>query len=153
MARTQILGMCALWPWLIRIVLGSRSWHTLESWTISVCNIIQIKLGSKKLWPGHGTQIFCTCTVTLTLEIWSLLKVMDNHCVKHYSDPNWQWGVMPGHRFWVCVHCDFDLGEMTLGRGHDKPLGHGQQLCGGYNKHTKRPDVPCICSKFDLNLG
>ena len=27
----------------------------------------------------------------------------------------------PGHGFWVCVHCDLDLGDMTL--------GHGQQLC------------------------
>ena len=31
--------------------------------------------------------------------------------------------------FWVCVHCDLDLGEMTLGQSHDTPLGHGQQLC------------------------
>ena len=30
---------------------------------------------------------------------------------------------------WVCVHCDLDLGDMTLGQGHDTPLGHGQQLC------------------------
>ena len=35
----------------------------------------------------------------------------------------------PGHRFWVCVHCDLALGDMTLGQGHDTPLGHGQQLC------------------------
>ena len=32
-------------------------------------------------------------------------------------------------RFWVCVHCDHDLGDMTLGQSHDTPLGHGQQLC------------------------
>ena len=25
-------------------------------------------------------------------------------------------------RFWVCVHCDLDLGFMTLGQGHDTPL-------------------------------
>ena len=24
---------------------------------------------------------------------------------------------------------DLDLGDMTLGQGHDTPLGHGQQLC------------------------
>ena len=34
----------------------------------------------------------------------------------------------PGHGFQVCVHCDLDLGDMTLGQGHDTPLGHGQQL-------------------------
>ena len=32
-------------------------------------------------------------------------------------------------RFWVCVHCDHDLGDMTLGQGHDTPLGHGLPLC------------------------
>ena len=32
-------------------------------------------------------------------------------------------------RFWVCMHCNFDLGDMTFGQGHNKPLGHGQQLC------------------------
>ena len=25
--------------------------------------------------------------------------------------------------------CDLDLGDMTLGQGHDTSLGHGQQLC------------------------
>ena len=36
---------------------------------------------------------------------------------------------MAGTRFWVCVHCDHDLRDMTLGQGHDTPLVHGQQLC------------------------
>ena len=35
----------------------------------------------------------------------------------------------PGHRFLVCVHCDLDLEDMTLGHSNDTPLGHGQQLC------------------------
>ena len=34
-----------------------------------------------------------------------------------------------GHRVLVCVNCDHDLGDMTLGKGRDTPLGHGQQLC------------------------
>ena len=34
----------------------------------------------------------------------------------------------PGHGFPVFVHCDLDLGDMTLGEGHDTPLGHGQQM-------------------------
>ena len=37
--------------------------------------------------------------------------------------------IWPGHEFWVCVHYDLDLGHMTLGKGHDTLLGHGQQLC------------------------
>ena len=85
MARTQNLGMCALWPWPWRYDLGSRLWHTLGSWTTIVWNIIQIQLGSEELWPRHG--------------------------------------------FWICVHCDLDLGGMTLDQGYDTPLGHGQQLC------------------------
>ena len=27
---------------------------------------------------------------------------------------------MPGHGFWVCVHCDLDLGDMTLGQYMNK---------------------------------
>ena len=27
------------------------------------------------------------------------------------------------------MHCDHDLGGMTLGQGHHTLLGHGQQLC------------------------
>ena len=72
MARTRLSSICALWPWPWRYDLGSKSWHTLGSWTTIVWNIIQI---------------------------------------------------------WVCVHCDLDLGDMTMGQGQDTPLGHGQQLC------------------------
>ena len=37
----------------------------------------------------------------------------------------------PGHGFLVCVHCDLDLGDitMTLGQGHYTPSGHWQKLC------------------------
>ena len=121
------------------------------------------------------------CTVTITSEIWPWVKVMthpwvmDNNCVKYYPDPTWQWGVIartpissmcalwpwpwrynlgsrswhilgswttivwniiqiqlgneelwPGHGFWVCVHCDLDLGDMTLGQGYDTSFGHRQ---------------------------
>ena len=126
---------------------------------------------------GPDTDFQYVCTVTLTLEIWPWVKVMDNNWVKYYPDPTWQWGVMaqtqisrmcalwpwpwwydlgsrshrlwswttivwnyvqieqgstklwPGHGSPVCVHCDLDLGDMTLGQGHDTPLGHGQQMC------------------------
>ena len=30
--------------------------------------------------------------------------------------------------FGLCVHCDHDFGDMTLGQGHDTPLGHGQHF-------------------------
>ena len=37
--------------------------------------------------------------------------------------------LLPGHGYPECVHCDLNLGDMTLGQSHDTPLGHGQQLC------------------------
>ena len=56
MARTQIL-----WPWPWRYDLGSRSWHTLGSWTTIAWNIIQIQLGSEELWPGHRFPVCVHC--------------------------------------------------------------------------------------------
>ena len=99
MTHTRIFGICALWHWTLNILkktlnlnikpwrydLGSRSWHTLGSWTTIVWNIIQIQLGSEELWPGR--------------------------------------------RFRVCVYCDLDPGNMTLGQSPVTPLGHRQQLC------------------------
>ena len=79
-----VLGMCALWPWLWIYDLGSRSWHTLGSWTTIVRNIIQIQFGIEELWPRHG--------------------------------------------FWVCMSCDLEIRDITLGQGHDTPLCQ-QQLC------------------------
>ena len=56
MTRTRILSMCALWPWPCKYDLGSRSLHTLESWTTIVWNIIQIGQVVTKLWPGHDVN-------------------------------------------------------------------------------------------------
>ena len=32
-------------------------------------------------------------------------------------------------RFGVCVHCDLDLGDMTVSQGHSTPLDQEHQLC------------------------
>ena len=56
MARKRVLGMCVLWPWPKRYDLGSRSWHTLWSWTTIVWNITQIGQVCKKLLPGHNVD-------------------------------------------------------------------------------------------------
>ena len=64
---------------------GSRSLHTLGSWTTIVRYIIQIQHCRKELWTGK--------------------------------------------RCWVCVHCDLDLGDVTLVQCHNTPLGHGHQFC------------------------
>ena len=65
MARTRIFSICALWFWTGRYDLGSRSWHTLGSWTSIVWNIIQIKLGSEELWPGHEFPECVHCDLDL----------------------------------------------------------------------------------------
>ena len=53
-----------------------------------------------------------------TSIVWNIIQI------QHGSEDLW-----PGHGFWVCVHCDLDLGGMTLNQGYDTPLGHGQPLC------------------------
>ena len=57
--------VCTQWPW--RYDLGSRSWHTLESWITIVCNI-QIQHGSY----GPDTDFRHVYTVTLTSKRYHL---------------------------------------------------------------------------------
>ena len=59
--------------------------------------------------------------------VMSCFWVMDNKCVKYYQDQTWQYGVMA--RIQILGMFDLDLGDMTLGEGHDTSLGQGQQLC------------------------
>ena len=54
------------------------------------------------------------------------------------------------------MHCDLDLGDMSL-QGHDTPLGHGQQLCEILSRshlavRSYGPDTD-LCSHCDLDLG
>ena len=57
------------------------------------------------------------------------------------------------------MHCDIGLGGMTLGQGHDIPLGHGQQLCEILSRSNLAvksygPDTHILlCVHFDLDLG
>ena len=75
------------------------------------------------------TDFGYVCTVTLILKIlpWVKVKVdswvTDSNSVK-YPDPIWSKELWPGSRFWVCVHCDLDLGDMSLVLGHDTPLDY-----------------------------
>ena len=114
----------------LTLKIGSRSWH---SW---VSNNKFVKYYQRSNFAvrsyGPDTYFRYMCNVILTLEIWPLVKVMThpkvmgmwNIQIQHGSEELW-----PRHRFWLCVHCDLDLGDMTLGQGHDTPLSHGQQLC------------------------
>ena len=56
MARTRISGMCAQWPWPQRYDLGSRSWHTLGTWTMIVWSIIQKGQVVTELWPRTQSE-------------------------------------------------------------------------------------------------
>ena len=50
------------------------------------------------------------------------LWVIDNNCVKYFQIQFSSEDLWSGHRFSVYVHCDLDLGDMTVGQGHDTPL-------------------------------
>ena len=56
------------------------------------------------------------------------------------------------------MHCDLGLGDVTLGHGHDTPLGHGQQLCEILSRSNMAvksygPDTHILlCVHFDLDL-
>ena len=55
------------------------------------------------------------------------------------------------------MHCDLDLGHITLGQGHDTPLGHGQQLCKIFSRsnlavRSDGPDKDFGCVHCDLDL-
>ena len=53
-----------------------------------------------------------------------------------------------GQQFWLCVQCDLDLQGTDLGRGHDTPLGHGQQLC----KKLSRPGQTLQFYSADMDI-
>ena len=58
--------------------------------------------------------------------------------------------LLPGKEFWLFVHCDLDLGDMTLCRDHDTTLGHGQQLCeilSDCNKELRSFDLDKVDGK------
>ena len=90
---------------------------------------------------GPGPGYLSTVTLTLEIRPWvAVMKhpwVMDNNCLKYYLDPTWKWGVMAWQEFWVCVHCDLDLGDITLSQGHGTALGNGQQLCEIWTRWDK----------------
>ena len=54
-------------------------------------------------------------------------------------------------QFSVYVYCDFDLGDtsMTLAQGHDRPLGHEQQLC----EILSRSNIAARSYDLDTDFG
>ena len=127
MVQKQVFAMCQMWPW--------PWWYDPESWSWCDCVInyqdptlqwgvlAQTRIFSKyALWPWPwrydlGSRSWHTLESWTTI-VWNIIEI------QHGSEELW-----PGHGFSVNMHCDLDLGDMTLGQGHDTPLSHGQQLC------------------------
>ena len=125
--------------YVCRVTLTSEVWPSVMSWHTGhgqyvgeILSRYNFEVRSYSL----DTDFWYMCTVTLTLEIMGQdhdapLGHGQQYCVKYYPDPTWQWGVILwlGHGFGVYKHCDFYLGDMNLGKGHDTPLSHWQQFC------------------------
>ena len=155
--------MCALWPWHKRYDLGSMSWQTLGSWTISMWNIIQIQPCSEELWPEHGFSVYVPCD--LDLRDMTLAQGHDTplghgqQLCEMLSRSILAVRLWLGHRYWVSVHCDLDLQYMAFGQGHDTSFGYGQRFCEilprsnmtgrsyGLNK-----DFGCVCVLWPWHL-
>ena len=97
------------------------------------------------LWPWHWRYDLrsrsCNNLGSWTINVWHIQ-------IKHDSEELW-----PGHEFSVYMHCDLDLGDMTLGQGHDTPLGHGTQMCEILSRSNKTvrsygldTDFQCVCT-------
>ena len=69
--------------------------------------------------------------------------------IQHGSKEPW-----PGHRFWLCVHFDLELGNMTLATNHDTPFGHGQPIwkilsISNMGLRSYGPDKTWTCIQLD----
>ena len=60
-------------------------------------------------------QIFRLWTTTI-IFMWNIILI------QHGSKE------LAGHRFWLYVDCDIELGNMTLTTNHDIPFGHGHYM-------------------------
>ena len=127
--RKKKIAMCKLWPWLWQYDTESRSrydyviYYQDQTWQWGVM--------ARTRFHGPDKIFRYMCTVILTLEIGPCHDTPLGHEQRlceilsrsNMAARSYYW---PGHRFWVHVYCDLDVGDMTLGQGYDTPLGHGQ---------------------------
>ena len=113
MVRTRIFSMSVQWHWHKRYDLESRSWHTFGS----VCEMLSRSIFEVRSY-GPDTDFF-RYTVTLTLGDMTLIQCHDTplcHGQQLWNFIQIQLGseeLWHCHWFWVCVHCDLDLWDMT----------------------------------------
>ena len=137
----------AVWPWPWRYDLGSRSWHIFRDnsgWLQQWENLSYLDNSMREFNRIHRKySLRVLNSMRFLWKVWENLSisqpkiipaslVMENNCVK-YSNPTRQFEVMARTEFWLCVHCDLDLGDMTLVQGHDTTLvqGHNTPLVHG----------------------
>ena len=92
-------------------------WENIYVITGQIPDRIRIS-GMCAIWPwpwsyGFGSRSWHT------LDSWIIIarNIIE---IQHVSEDLWS-----GYGFRVCVHCDLDLGDMTLGQGHDTHLSYG----------------------------
>ena len=91
MSRTWFLGMCGdLWD-----INSGESHDTPFGLGQQLCEILS---RSDLTVRRYGSNTYFGCTMTLTLEVWLLVKLithpLDNNCVKYYPVQTWQYWVM-----------------------------------------------------------
>ena len=105
-----ILSVCLFWL--------NRPWPALERLTVQINTkkYVQTRHVLTGKYPPPPPPFPATTTpVPLTKIKWNIIPI------KFDSKE-----LCPGYGFWVCVHCDLDLVDMTLGQDHDTPLSHGK---------------------------
>ena len=112
-----------------------------------VCMHCDLDLGDMTSVQDHWSRSWHILESWTTI-VWNIIEI------QHGSEELW-----PGHGFWVCVHCNLDFEGMTLGQGHDTPLGHGPQLweiLSRSNMAVKSCGADThflVCVHCDLDLG
>ena len=88
------------------------------------CIINKYHLNQPYMWIVMARiWILAMCAVTSNVKSWSYNLGSrswhwDNNCMKYQSYPTCSWNLWQGQWFWLYVHCDLDLGNMTLGQRH-----------------------------------
>ena len=102
----------AIWPWVkvmihlcdilsrSNMAVGSNSLDTV----LDMCAVWH--------WPWRYVMESRSChnLWSWTITVWNIIQIQLG------SEELWL-----GHRFWVCVHCELGIRDMTLGQGHGTP--------------------------------
>ena len=135
-------GSDNLWPghgfgYVCTVTMNSEIWPWVKVMTYpSVIDNKCVKYYPDPTWQWGVMARTC---ISAICALWPWPRRYDNGSRPWHFLGSWTtiaWNIIqiqlgseelwPGHRFLVYVHCDLDLGDITLGQGHDPPLGNGQ---------------------------